>query len=250
MSNEEVVRKCKGHVVDIYVPALSVPLWPTKLLTLAQSYYKEKVCRLGRLWEYSCFPVQCPGPLYESGLWTTLILHIAQYAAYMQITLLYLPSSGRMQTHSRSSTHMLMAHSWSKQPSSKDLPATEQRIFILSSFWRSSRTFYKGQWKGWKAPYVSSWLKTYGVDGLNAANIGIVLLLCSRWTATLHTTGTQRVLVVVLRIFCNNKQKVGGFLVCLRDCFNQVKINKDSSSMHSDSTDSPDSTTSVTCPTP
>lgn len=98
MSNEEVVTKCKGHVVDIYVPALSVPLWPTKLFTLAQSYYKEKVCRLGTLWEYSCFPVQCPGPLYESGLWTTLILHIAQYAAYMQITLLYLPSSGRMQT--------------------------------------------------------------------------------------------------------------------------------------------------------
>lgn len=43
------------------------------------------------------------------------------------------------------------------------------------------------------------------------------LQLCIKW-----------VLVVVLkRIFYINESKVGGFLVCLRDCFNQVKINKD-----------------------
>lgn len=36
----------------------------------------------------------------------------------------------------------------------------------------------------------------------------------------------QRVLAAVLWIFYNNKWKVGGFFVCLRDCFNQVKITK------------------------
>ena len=38
----------------------------------------------------------------------------------------------------------------------------------------------------------------------------------------------KRVLVVVLkRTFYIDESKVGGFLVCLRDCFSRVEINKD-----------------------
>lgn len=52
--------------------------------------------------------------------------------------------------------------------------------------------------------------------------------LCCYCAADELQPSIKQVLVVVLkRIFYINESKVGGFLVCLRDCFNQVKINKD-----------------------
>lgn len=105
----------------------------------------------------------------------------------MQITLLYLPSSDRMQTHST----FINPHAHGSllvKTTQLQGPSSHRAEDICSiKFLKKFKNTLQRAMKGVESTYVSSWLKTYGFDGLNAASLGIVLLLCSRWTATLPT---------------------------------------------------------------
>lgn len=90
--------------------------------------------------------------------------------------------------------------------------------------------------------------------GSHGRHLGPCYVTATPWPAELFrldqpyyngAVGWADLVVMLKRIFYTNESKVGGFLVCLRDCFNQVKINKDGDEGQRHSREVPSQKTSV-----
>lgn len=165
-------------------------LWPAELLKIGSTSLQREGLQAGQtLRTFFLF-----GTLPRSVvlLWALNYLNFTSssgYVAYTEIIFFVSDQIGFIHIES----HQL-ACSWLSPI--QNSPDTEEKIFILSSFWRSSRTLCKRQWKEFKAPYASSWLKTHRLVGLSAAKMG----WCCYWAADELWPCIKQALVAVLKI--------------------------------------------------